>query len=164
MGTALARRLEPFEVDVVRVGRTARTLDDGTVVHAASELPDLLPDHEVVILVLPLTEATRGLVDAAFLAAMPDGALLVNVARGPVVVTDALVAELIRGRLRAALDVTDPEPLPPGHPLWTLPGVLISPHVGGFTTAFLPRAHRLVAHQLRLWCLGDPLDNQVPRP
>ena len=164
VGTALTRRLEPFEVDVVRVGRTARTLDDGTVVHATDELPALLPEADVVVLIVPQTPDTTGMVDAAFLARMKQGALLVNVARGPVVRTDDLVDAVRRGHVRAALDVTDPEPLPSDHPLWTLPGVLISPHVGGFTTAFLPRAHRLVAHQLRLWRLGDPLDNVMSRP
>jgi phosphoglycerate dehydrogenase-like enzyme len=164
VGTALTRRLEPFEVDVVRVGRSARTLHDGTVVHGTDEIPALLPDADVVVLIVPQTPETTGLVDADFLARMKQGALLVNVARGPVVRTDDLVDAVRRGHVRAALDVTDPEPLPPDHPLWTLPGVLISPHVGGFTTAFLPRAHRLVAHQLRLWRLGDPLDNVMPRP
>ena len=126
--------------------------------HGVDELPDLLPQHEVVVLACPLTDATRGLVDAAFLAAMPDGALLVNVARGPVVVTADLVAELGRGRLRAALDVTDPEPLPPEHPLWRVPGVLISPHVGGDTQAFPPRARALLREQLERLAAGrEPL-------
>ena len=164
IGTAIVRRLEPFEVEIVRVGRTRRTLDDATLVHGRDELPDLLPDADVVVLIVPQTPETTGMVDAAFLARMQQGALLVNVARGAVVVTDDLVDAVRRGHVRAALDVTDPEPLPPDHPLWTLPGVLISPHVGGFTTAFLPRAHRLVAHQLRRWRLGDPLDNvMAPR-
>jgi phosphoglycerate dehydrogenase-like enzyme len=95
---------------------------------------------------------------------MRDGALLVNVARGAVVDTDALVAELRSGRLRAALDVTDPEPLPTGHPLWSAPGVLISPHVGGNTSAFLPRARRLVRDQLERYAAGQPLANVVPAP
>jgi phosphoglycerate dehydrogenase-like enzyme len=133
-------------------------------VHAQDELPALLPDADVVVLITPLTAETRGLVDAAFLARMKDGALLVNVARGAVVDTDALTAEVRAGRLEAALDVTDPEPLPPEHPLWSLPGVLISPHVGGTSTAFEPRARRLIAEQLRRWAAGEPLDNEVPRP
>jgi phosphoglycerate dehydrogenase-like enzyme len=108
-----------------------------------------------------MTNETLGLVDTSFLAAMPDGALLVNVARGPVVATDALLAELGTGRLRAALDVTDPEPLPPGHPLWSAPGLLLSPHVGGNTSAFLPRARRLVAEQVRRYCNGETLLNVI---
>jgi len=164
VGTAVVRRLEPFEVEIRRVGRTRRTVADGTVVHGVDELPALLPDTDVVVLVVPQTPETTGMVDVAFLAQMPPGSLLVNVARGAVVVTDDLVDAVRRGHVRAALDVTDPEPLPADHPLWTLPGVLISPHVGGFTTAFLPRAHRLVAHQLRLWRLGDGLENVMERP
>jgi phosphoglycerate dehydrogenase-like enzyme len=164
VGSALASRLEPFEVELVRVGRTRRTLDDGTVVHGTDELPGLLPDADVVVLIVPQTPETTGMVDAPFLERMKQGALLVNMARGPVVRTGDLVDAVRRGHVRVALDVTDPEPLPADHPLWRLPGVLISPHVGGFTTAFLPRAHRLVAHQLRLWRLGDPLENVMPRP
>ncbi len=164
VGGAVVQRLAGFEVDVVRVARRARTLDDGTVVHGVAELSTLLPEADVVVLVVPQTAETTGLVDAAFLARMRPGALLVNVARGPVVVTDDLVAALHAGRVRAALDVTDPEPLPPDHPLWRAPGVLISPHVGGDTSAFLPRAHRLVAAQLRRWRSGEPLGNVVPRP
>ena len=164
IGTAIVRRLEPFEVQITRVGRQSRSLDDGTVVHGIDELPTVLADADVVVLVVPQTPETTGMVDAAFLSRMRRGALLVNVARGALVVTDDLVDAVRRGHVRAALDVTDPEPLPADHPLWTLPGVLISPHVGGFTTAFLPRAHRLVAHQLRLWRLGDPLENVIQRP
>jgi len=156
IGAAVERRLLPFEVDVVKVARTAR---DG--VHAMKELPDLLPDADVVVLVVPLTEQTRHLVDAKFLAAMKDGALLVNVARGGVVDTHALVAELASGRITAALDVTDPEPLPSGHPLWTAPGLLLSPHVGGPTSAFGPRARALVVEQLALFAEGRPLRNVV---
>ena len=113
---------------------------------------------------MPQTADTTGLIDADFLARMKDGSLLVNVARGVIVVTDDLLAELRTGRISAALDVTDPEPLPPGHPLWTAPGVLISPHVGGSTTAFLPRAQRLVTDQLRRWKAGEPLANVIARP
>jgi phosphoglycerate dehydrogenase-like enzyme len=164
IGQAIERRLEGFEVDVVRVARSARTLDDGRTVHAMPDLPDLLPDADVVILIVPQTDETVGLVDARFLARMRPGALLVNVARGPVVVTDDLVAALQAGHVRAALDVTDPEPLPADHPLWSAPGVLISPHVGGNSSAFEPRAQRLVAAQLRRWRSGEPLDNLVSRP
>lgn len=164
IGQAIEARLVPFECDVVRVARTARTLDDGRVVHAMDELPDLLPTVDVVILIVPASPETVGLVDAGFLARMKRGALLVNVARGPVVVTDDLVAALRAGQVRAALDVTDPEPLPSGHPLWTAPGVLISPHVGGNSSAFEPRARRLVAAQLRRLASGEPLDNLLARP
>lgn len=154
IGQAIERRLLPFEVEVVRVARSAR---DG--VHAITELPQLLPTADVVVLVVPLTEETRGLVDAAFLAAMPDGALLVNVARGPVVDNEALLAELRAGRLRAAVDVVDPEPVREGHPFWEAPGLLISPHVGGASSAMWPRAHRLVRDQLHRYAAGEQLVN-----
>jgi phosphoglycerate dehydrogenase-like enzyme len=162
IGSAIIDRLMPFEVSVTRVGTRARDDEHGHV-HGVEELPELLPRHEVVILATPLTDATRGLVDAEFLAAMPDGALLVNVSRGPVVVTDALVAELSSGRLLAGLDVTDPEPLPPDHPLWHAPNVLISPHVGGDTTAFPPRARALLKDQLERFAAGRELRNVVHR-
>ena len=159
VGEAIERRLAGFEVDVLRVARSAR---EG--VSPFSELDTLLPQADVVIVVCPLTDQTRGMIDAAFLGRMRDGALLVNASRGPVAVTDALLAVARSGRLRLALDVTDPEPLPPGHPLWTAPGVLISPHVGGNTTAFLPRARRLVAAQVHRFLNGEPLENVMTRP
>ncbi|MGW7354575.1 2-hydroxyacid dehydrogenase [Streptomyces sp. NPDC054784] len=161
IGAAVEDRLIPFEVaEVLRVARTARTTARGGV-HALAELPRLLPCADVVILCTPLTEETRGLAGEAFLARMKDGAVLVNVARGGVVDTNALLAEVRSGRLRAALDVTDPEPLPPGHPLWTVPGVLVSPHVGGASSAFLPRARRLLRRQLNLWAADEPLGHVV---
>ncbi|SEO70093.1 2-hydroxyacid dehydrogenase [Actinacidiphila rubida] len=160
IGAAVEDRLAAFECEVTRVARSARTSPRGPV-HALDDLPGLLPAADVVVLTTPLTEQTRGLVNAPFLAAMKDGALLVNVARGPVVDTKALLAEAESGRLTAALDVTDPEPLPAGHPLWHAPGVLISPHVGGSTSAFLPRAKRLVVAQLRRFAAGEPLENVV---
>ncbi|MEU7301671.1 2-hydroxyacid dehydrogenase [Streptomyces sp. NPDC007206] len=161
IGAAIEDRLAPFEVArVARVARSERTTARGPV-HPLTELPSLLPHADVVILSTPLTEQTRGLVDAQFLARMKDGALLVNVARGPVVDTKALLAELESGRITAALDVTDPEPLPPGHPLWQAPGVLISPHVGGPTSAFLPRAKRLLVEQLTRFVNQEPLRNVI---
>ena len=154
IGQALARRLAGFECEVTLVGRTARP-----GVRGAGELLDLLPRADVVVIAVPLDASTRGLVDANFLARMRDGALLVNVARGKVADTDALLAEA--GRLQFALDVTDPEPLPADHPLWRAPGVLISPHVGGNTTAFLPRIGRLVAQQIDRWQSGAGLVNVI---
>jgi phosphoglycerate dehydrogenase-like enzyme len=154
IGRAIEQRLAGFECTVTMVGRTARDR-----VHAIDEVPDLLPEADIVVLIVPLTDQTRGLVDSRFLAAMPDGALLVNVARGAVVVTADLLSELKAGRLRAALDVTDPEPLPADHPLWEAPGLVVSHHRGGASSALWPRAHRLVAEQLRRLADGRPLLN-----
>jgi phosphoglycerate dehydrogenase-like enzyme len=161
IGAAIEDRLVPFEVArVARVARSRRTTARG-LVHPIADLPALLPEADVVILSTPLNDSTRGLVDKAFLARMKDGALLVNVARGAVVDTGALLAELESGRITAALDVVDPEPLPAGHPLWHAPGVLISPHVGGPSSAFLPRAKRLLVGQLRRFVNQEPLTNVI---
>ena len=156
IGAALEARLLPFEVDVVKVARRPRP-DQG--VHGVDELDELLPSADVVCVVTPLSEDTRGLFDARRLGLLPDGALLVNVGRGPVVDTDALLAEA--GRIRAALDVTDPEPLPSGHPLWSAPGVIITPHVAGGAATFYPRARRFVTEQVRRFAAGEPLENRV---
>ena len=158
IGAAVRARLAPFEVSFTLVARTARPEED---VHGVADLPALLPAADVVVLLVPLTGQTRGLVDERFLAAMPDGALLVNAARGPVARTPALLAELASGRLRAALDVTDPEPLPADHPLWELPNVLLTPHVAGSVRGLLPRAYRLVGAQLRRFVAGEELANRV---
>ncbi|WFE38810.1 2-hydroxyacid dehydrogenase [Micromonospora sp. WMMD998] len=158
IGAAVRARLAPFEVSFTLVARTPRPDEQ---VHGVAELPTLLPTADVVVLLVPLTEQTRGLVDERFLAAMPDGALLVNAARGPVARTPALLAELASGRLRAALDVTDPEPLPADHPLWELPNVLLTPHVAGSVRGLLPRAYRLVGAQLRRFVAGEELANRV---
>jgi phosphoglycerate dehydrogenase-like enzyme len=161
IGSAIEDRLAPFELArVARVARSKRTTARG-LVHPLTELPALLPEADIVVLSTPLTDSTRGLVNSDFLARMKDGALLVNVARGPVVDTKALLAELESGRITAALDVTDPEPLPAGHPLWHAPGLLISPHVGGPTSAFLPRAKRLLVDQLHRFVNREPLRNVV---
>ncbi|PPK64303.1 2-hydroxyacid dehydrogenase [Actinokineospora auranticolor] len=149
LGRQLHRRLVAFDAEVTMVATKAR---DG--VRGLDELPALLPEHDVVVLMVPMTPATRGLVDADFLARMPDRAVLVNAARGPVVDTDALVAELRSGRLRAALDVTDPEPLPPGHPLWSAPNLLLTPHVAGNCTGVQQRAYRIVAEQIARFAAG----------
>ncbi|GGX72499.1 dehydrogenase [Streptomyces fructofermentans] len=161
VGAAVEDRLAPFELArVARVARSARDTSRGPV-HPVTALPELLPEADVVVLITPLTEQTRGLAGAEFLGRMKDGALLVNAARGAVVDTKVLLGELESGRLRAALDVTDPEPLPPGHPLWHAPGVLISPHVGGPTSAFFPRAKRLLVDQLNRFVNREPLRNVV---
>ena len=154
IGQALTRRLEGFECEVVVVGRVAR---DG--VRGRDEIAELLPWADIVVIAVPLDDSTRGMVDADFLARMRDGALLVNVARGGIADTAAMLAEC--GRLQFALDVTDPEPLPADHALWRAPGVLISPHVGGNTTAFLPRIARLVRDQVARWQSGAPLANVI---
>ncbi|MFB9392909.1 2-hydroxyacid dehydrogenase [Streptomyces coeruleoprunus] len=161
IGAAIEDRLTPFEcARVLRVARSARATERGPV-HALTDLPALLPQADVVVLSTPLTPDTHHLAGAGFLSRMKDGALLVNVARGPVVDTKALLAEVESGRITAALDVTDPEPLPAGHPLWHAPGVLISPHVGGSTSAFLPRAKRLIADQLNRFTAGEELRNVI---
>ena len=162
IGSAVGRRLAAVAVDVAGVAGSARDVD-GVHVHGADELPDLLPGADVVILTVPLTEATEGMVDADFLARMPDGALLVNVARGKVVDTGALLAELTSGRLRAALDVTDPEPLPADHPLWSAPGLILTPHEGGNTTATPRRMIALVQAQLERLAAGQEPANVVAR-
>jgi phosphoglycerate dehydrogenase-like enzyme len=158
IGTTIGRMLAGFDVELTYVARTAR---DG--VRSTAELPELLPHADVVIVIVPVTPETTGMVDAAFLAAMPDGALLVNAARGVVVDTDALLAELTAGRLRAALDVTEPEPLPEGHPLWSAPGLLLTPHVGGAVPETNARAASAVVEQLARVLAGEPLKNVVDR-
>jgi len=160
VGKAIAARLAPFEVEITAVARSAR-VEDGRQVHAVDELPALLGDAEIVIVSLPGGDETRHIVDGAFLAGLPDGALVVNVGRGGLIDTDALVEHVGRGRIRAALDVTDPEPLPADHPLWSLPGVLISPHVGGASTAMHPRIARLIGRQIERMLAGEPALNVV---
>ncbi|MDE8669913.1 2-hydroxyacid dehydrogenase [Pseudarthrobacter sp. H3Y2-7] len=160
VGKAIEARLLPFETEVTRLASRAR--DDATGrIYGIESLQEQLPLHDIVVVSVPLGEQTRHLVNGEFLAAMPDGALLVNVARGPVADTDALLRETSTGRLRAALDVTDPEPLPQDHPLWTVPGVLITPHVGGASTAMLPRMARLIRKQIGLLQAGEEPVNVV---
>ncbi len=159
IGRSLAERLLAHRAVVTAVASRPRSDDLVGAVHGADELPALLGDQHVVVLLLPLSEATRGFAGPALLAALPDGALVVNVARGGVLDTEAVLAEA--GRLRFALDVTDPEPLPDGHPLWDAPGVLITPHVAGGTTAMLPRMAALVRDQLSAYVAGQPLRNVI---
>lgn len=156
IGRELGRRLDGFDVQVTYVARTAR---EG--VAAVGDLPVLLPQHEIVVLLVPTTPDTIGMVDADFLAAMPDGALLVNAARGPVVDTDALLVELDSQRLHAALDVTDPEPLPEGHPLWAAPNLLLTPHTAGSVPRAGQKALAVVKAQLERLLAGQPLQNVV---
>ena len=156
IGSTIARMLSGFSVEIVAFTQSGR---DNTI--AITDLDQHLPSLDVVILILPLTKESKHLFDARRLALMKDGALLVNVARGPIVDTDALVKELNSGRITAGLDVTDPEPLPKGHPLWSAKGVLISPHVGGNSSAFEKRARRLIESQLDLLAQGKPLNNVI---
>jgi phosphoglycerate dehydrogenase-like enzyme len=156
VGKAIEARLLPFETEITRMASRAREDGAGTI-YGIDDLYEQLPQHEIVVVSVPLSEQTEQLVDARFLAAMPDGALLVNVARGAVADTDALLAETSSGRLRAALDVTDPEPLPASHPLWGAPGVLITPHVGGASSAMFPRMVKLIRKQI-----GNLLEGKAP--
>lgn len=161
IGAALGSRLSACEAETIRVARRPRPEDR---VHSVSDLDTLLPEADVVVLLTPLTEETRGLLDSRRLALLPDGALVVNVSRGPVLDTSAMLAEAASGRLRAALDVTDPEPLPAGHPLWECPGVLITPHVAGGAADFYPKAADFIADQVRAFAAGRPLRNVVSAP
>jgi len=161
IGSAIGARMRACEAQVLGVATTTRMAADGTLVHPVEDLPGLLPQAEIVVVVTPLSDSTRGLVDADFLSLMPDGALLINVGRGPVVDTDALLAELESGRLRAALDVMDPEPLPADHPLWDAPGCIIMPHIGGMTPLTDRRYTDLVHAQIRAALAGEEPVNYV---
>ena len=162
IGRAIEARLAGFEIaSITRVARRSR---DEPRVHGSDELLELLPEADVLVIIAPLTAETERVISTEALGRLPDGALVVNVARGRLVDTDALLAETSSGRLHAALDVTDPEPLPADHPLWRVPNVLISPHVGGASTAFPPRADRLILEQLIRFAAGRPLLNQVSLP
>jgi phosphoglycerate dehydrogenase-like enzyme len=159
IGAAIEARLKPFEVkNIVRVARTARKEPE---VFAVSQLHRLLPEADIVVAIVPLTAETQGILGAAEIGLMKPGALLVNAARGPVVATDALVDALQQDRIRAVLDVTDPEPLPTGHPLWSAPNCMITPHVGGSTPEFIHRAFRFGAEQVRRFMAGKELENVV---
>jgi len=158
IGKEIERMLVPFSVSMIRVARTPRSEPE---VHAVSELDSLLPRADVVILILPSTAESRGLIGKRQLGLLHQGALLVNSARGPIVDTDALVDALNSGRIRAAIDVTEPEPLPEGHPLWSCPNLLITPHIGGSSPQFAPRSLRVAADELRRYMNGEPLRNVV---
>jgi phosphoglycerate dehydrogenase-like enzyme len=158
IGSAVEQRLEPFGVDVLRVARTRR---EG--VEATESLPRLVPAADIVISLLPLTPATERLIDAPLLRAMKPGSLFVNAGRGQVVNQDALADALYGGRIRAALDVTDPEPLPAGHRLWSAPGLLLTPHMAGDTPRRYRRSWSLVGEQVQRLLDGVPLVNEVER-
>jgi phosphoglycerate dehydrogenase-like enzyme len=158
IGAAIAERLRAFGVEITGVARTPR---DGVL--GLADVDKVLPGAEILVDMLPLTSETVGFLDARRLGLLPDGALLVNAGRGRTVETPALVAELERGRLRAALDVTDPEPLPAGHPMWTLPNVLVSPHVAGDASGATARTFALAGDQVRRFAAGQPLMNEVAR-
>lgn len=162
IGEEIAKRLEPFEVELTRVGSAARDDARGHV-HGSDELIDLAARHDVLIVITPLSDSTRGLVGKELLAALPDGALVINVARGAVVDSEALTEEVVSGRLRAAVDVFDPEPIPGGHPLWSTENAIITPHNGGNTGAFWPRVVRLLRGQLEALAAGKEPDNLVVR-
>lgn len=158
IGKEIERMLEPFHVQITRVARTART---SPVVHPVAELDSLTPAADIIVLILPATAESHHLIGAPQFALMRQGALLVNAARGPIVDTAALVPALQSGKIRAALDVTDPEPLPEGHPLWTCPNLLLTPHIGASTTQFAPRAIKTAEQELRRYMAGEPLLNVV---
>jgi phosphoglycerate dehydrogenase-like enzyme len=158
IGQEIERMLEPFRVEILRIARSART---EPLVHPVSVLDNLLPQVQIVVLILPSTAETHWLINARQFELMQQGALLINAARGPIVNTDALVGALLSGKIRAALDVTDPEPLPLGHPLWTCPNLLITPHVGGSSPQFAPRAIKIAADELHRYIAGEPLRNVV---
>lgn len=158
IGVAIEARLTPFGVNVLRIARTPRPENN---VHSVADLRRLIPEADIIVVIVPLTGETRGLIGSAEIGLMKPGALLVNAARGPVVVTDALLEALTQHRIRAALDVTDPEPLPANHPLWSAPNCLITPHVGGSTPEFIHRAFRFGAKQVRRYIAGEALENVV---
>lgn len=158
IGRAVEARLDPFGVSIERIANRPRP-----GVHGADQLPKLLPVADLAILLLPSTPATDGLFDESMLARMKPGALLLNAGRGTAIDTDALLVAISDGRIRAALDVTDPEPLPPDHPLWHTPGVLLTPHLAGDSEAAERRTYKLIGDQVRRYLRGEPLVNVVER-
>lgn len=156
IGKEVARKLSGFDVSITAFTQSGR---DGTV--KINDLDTHLPQLDIVILILPLTDSSRHMFSAQRLASMKNGALIVNVARGPIIDTEALLKELNSRRIYAALDVTDPEPLPEGHPLWSAPNLIVVPHVGGNSEAFEPRGRALIESQLKLLAAGSPLEHVV---
>ncbi|MEY4967427.1 MAG: hypothetical protein RIQ73_126 [Actinomycetota bacterium] len=159
IGSLIARQLEVFNVEVIGFSRSG-----SNSTKTMAEFDTLLPTMDVVILILPLTSQSHHLMNRTRIDAMKPGATLVNVARGGILDTEALVDALNRGHITAGLDVTDPEPLPKGHPLWSAPNIIITPHVGGDSTAFNPRVRALIESQLKRFAMGQPLENIVAGP
>jgi phosphoglycerate dehydrogenase-like enzyme len=158
IGTAIEARLAPFGTHFLRIARSARQNPE---VHAIAELHRLLPMADVVVAIVPLTGETRGMLGVHEISLMRPGSLLINAARGPVVATDALLQALLNHKIHAVLDVTDPEPLPPDHPLWTAPNCLITPHIAGSTPQFIHRAFHFGAAQVKRFIAKEPLENIV---
>jgi phosphoglycerate dehydrogenase-like enzyme len=156
IGAEVDRLLTAVGLDVGRIARRARS-----GVHSSDELDGLLPAADIVVVLVPLTAETTGLFGATRLARLRSGALIVNAARGAVVDTDALVDALARRQIRAALDVTDPEPLPGEHPLWRAPGVLITPHLAGDSVQAEQRLFRFIGEQIERLREGRPLRNVI---
>jgi phosphoglycerate dehydrogenase-like enzyme len=158
IGAAIETRLKPFGAKILRLARSPRNEPE---IFSVTDLHCLLPQADILVLIVPLTPETRGMIGAAEIGLMKHGSLLVNAARGPVVVTEALVEALEQHRIRAVLDVTDPEPLPVAHALWSAPNCMITPHVGGSTPEFIHRAFRFGAEQVRRFLAGEELENIV---
>lgn len=163
VGSEVVRRLEPFRPASITVLAGRARTEDGRTIHGPQALAELLGEADIVVITLPQTPETVNLVDAEFLRRMPDGALLVNVGRGKIVNHSDLMSELRSGRLQAALDVVDPEPLPAESPLWDTPNLLIASHVAGNTTEFIRISHQIAAEHTALWIKGEPLPNAVAR-
>ncbi|HEY2039725.1 MAG TPA: 2-hydroxyacid dehydrogenase [Edaphobacter sp.] len=158
IGAAIEARLAPFGVTIARIARTAR---ETPTVFSISELHRLLPEADIVIAIVPFTPETDKMFSRREFALMKPGALFINAARGPVADTDALIEALDARKIHAALDVTDPEPLPQNHPLWSAPNCFITPHIAGSTPDFIHRAFRFGAAQVRRYLAGQPLENIV---
>lgn len=162
VGSEIRSRLLPFKpAELTSIARAERVHEQGYPVHSFNRLWAILPTADVVIVALPQTPETKQLIDAEFLSAMKNGSLLVNVGRGPLIDTEALVQELQSGRLHAALDVTDPEPLPAHHALWSAPNCIITPHMAGDTDQFIALVSELAVNQVIAFAHGEKLANRI---
>jgi phosphoglycerate dehydrogenase-like enzyme len=161
IGKLVEKLLGGFGVNIQRVARRGRTEEDGKVVHAFNDIDDVLPTTNILVALAPLTPETSKIINASLLAKLPDRALVINAGRGGVVDTDAIIAELCSGRLRAALDTTDPEPIPPGHALWTTPNLMLTQHSAGDASDYLDKVYPFIHQQLHRYMAGEPLLNVV---